>query len=236
MLGKCFFVIVAVSLVFSLVTGNVTALAGAAIDGAARAVEIVLSLTGMMCLWCGIMNVFKESGLIEKLSRLLSPLFRLIFPNAFKNGTAKEEITFAVSANLLGIGNAATPFALSAMKKMDDEAKSPYATDDMIMLACLACSPFNILPTTLIALRRAAGSAVPYRIIVPVWICSGVCALLTVILCRLFAAASPVPVTHAQKNSRGKVGLSPRSAEKAAVSREAKPITKSADKGKRVSW
>ena len=193
MLGKCFLVIVALSLVFALVTGNLTSLAGAAIDGTARAVEIIISLTGMMCLWCGIMNVFKESGLIEKLSRLLSPLFRLIFPNAFKSGVAKEEITFAVSANLLGIGNAATPFALSAMKKMDDASGSSFATDDMVTLVCLACSPFNILPTTLIALRRASGSLAPYRIIVPVWICSGVCAALTVILCRLFAAASPVP-------------------------------------------
>lgn len=191
MLGKCFLVIVALSLVFSLITGNVTALAGAAIDGAARAVEIVLSLVGMMCLWCGIMNVFKESGLIEKLSRLLAPLFRLVFPNAYKNGVAREEITFAVSANLLGIGNAATPFALSAMKKMDEASGSPYATDDMVMLTCLACSPFNIMPTTLIALLRAAGSAAAYRIIVPVWICSGVCALLTVVFCRLFAAVSP---------------------------------------------
>ncbi len=222
MLGKCFFVIVVLSLVFALATGNISSLAGAAIDGAARAVEIVISLVGMMSLWCGIMNVLKESGIIEKLSRCLSPLLRFIFPNAFKSGLAKEEITFAVSANLLGIGNAATPFALSAMKKMDDASKSPFATDDMVMLTVLACSPFNILPTTLIALRRAAGSASPYRIIVPVWICSGVCAAMSVIFCRAFAAASRRGKTRRQSVAAPKADMprAPLRAEGSALARE----------------
>lgn len=187
MLGKCFCIIVVISVVFSLFTGTTPSLANAALDGAAQAVTLVLSLCGMMCLWCGIINVFKKAGFIDKLSRLLSPVLRHVFPTAFKTGIAREEITSAVSANILGIGNAATPFALSAMEKMNSSVRGGKATDDMVTLAVLACSSVDILPTTLITLRRAAGSAFPYKIIVPVWICSVCCALLAVVLCRLAA-------------------------------------------------
>lgn len=186
MIGKCFCTVVVFSVVFSFFCGTASELANGAIDGAAKAVELVISLCGMMCLWCGVMNVFKEAGIIEKFSRLLSPILRHVFPTAFKQGIAKEEITSAVSANILGIGNAATPFALSAMKKMEPYAKGGIATNDMIMLSVLACSSLDILPTTLITLRRGAGSVYPYKIIVPVWICSFTCALLAVIFCRAF--------------------------------------------------
>ena len=188
MLGKCFSVLTLISFAAALLLGNTEAVAIGAVDGAANAIKTVISLSGMMCLWCGIMNVFRKAGLIEKLSKLLSPVLSLVFPNAFKTGNAKEEITSAVSANLLGIGNAATPFALSAMRKMDEKHKSPVASDDMIMLTVLAASPVTLLPTTLITLRRAAGSLYPYKIIVPVWIGSIVTCLFAVILCRLCAA------------------------------------------------
>lgn len=188
MLGKCFSVLTLISFVFAIFLGNTEAVAVGAIDGAAAAIKTVISLSGMMCLWCGIMNVFRKAGLVEKLSRLLSPVLSLIFPTAFKTGNAKEEITGAVSANLLGIGNAATPFALSAMKKMDENHKKTVATDDMIMLTVLAASPVTLLPTTLITLRRAAGSVYPYKIIIPVWIGSFVTCVFAVILCRLCAA------------------------------------------------
>ncbi len=187
MLGKCFFVLTAISLLFAVLTGNVEAVALGAIDGASKAINTVISLAGMMCLWCGVMNVFRRAGIIEKLSRILSPILRFLFPAAFKSGVAKEEITAAVSANLLGIGNAATPFALAAMNKMDEKYKSTTAAADMIMLTVLAASPVSLLPTTLIALRRAAGSLYPYKIVVPVWIGSFCTCAFAVILCKLCA-------------------------------------------------
>lgn len=187
MLGKCFCILVVISIVFSFFTGNTSSLANAAVDGAGEAVSLVLSLCGMMCLWCGIMNVFRKAGLIDRLARLLSPVLRHVFPASFKNNIAREEITSAVSANILGIGNAATPFALAAMEKMDRGTRDGRATDDMVMLAVLGCSSVDILPTTLITLRRAAGSVLPYKIIVPVWITSVCCAVLAVFFCRIAA-------------------------------------------------
>ena len=188
MLGICFFVLILVSFLAAAAGGNMASLTNAVLDGAANAVQLTISLAGMTALWCGVMNVLREAGAIRHLSRLLAPVLRCIFPDAWKKNIACEEITAAVSANLLGIGNAATPLALAAMKKMDEaNGQKESATDDMVMLAVLATASFNLMPTTLIALRRAVGSAAPYAILVPVWIASGVCAISAVLLCRLAA-------------------------------------------------
>lgn len=188
MLGKCFFVICMISVLCSVFTGNITALSNAVIDGAAASIDLTLALAGNMCLWCGIMEILRAAGAIEKLSTLLSPILKHIFPHAWKTGYAKEEITAALSANILGIGNAATPFAIEAMKKMQvNNPNKDYATDDMVTLAILGTSSVNLLPTTLVALRRSAGSLSPFRIILPIWICSGLCAVFAVILSRACA-------------------------------------------------
>lgn len=190
MLGVCFFVLVAVSVAVSVFTGNFAALSDAVVDGASQAVTLTLSLAGMMALWGGVMNVLKEAGAIAHLARLLSPVLRLAFPDAWRTGVGREEITAAVSANVLGIGNAATPLALSAMGELQKNNPTPeIATDDMVTLSVLATAPPALLPTTLIALRRAAGALHPYAIVVPVWITSAVCAVFGVTLCRLLAWA-----------------------------------------------
>ncbi len=190
MLGICFFVLIAVSVVAAIPTGNFGALSNAIVDGAAQAVTLTLSLAGMMTLWCGVMRVLTEAGVIARLSRVLAPVLRLVFPDAWRSGRACEEITASVSANILGIGNAATPLALTAMAKLQEGNPAPdTATDDMITLSVLATAPPALLPTTLIALRRAAGSVRPYAIVVPVWITSAACALFGIVLCRLFARA-----------------------------------------------
>ncbi len=204
MLGKCFFVMTALSVVFAVATGRIDALSNALIDGAGRAVTLTLSLMGMMALWSGVMRVFREMGAIGKLSKLLSPVLSLVFPTAFATGRGKEEITAAVSANILGMGNATTPLALAAMGEMQKDNPTPdTATDDMVMLSVLATASFNILPTTLIALRRSAGAQRPYAILLPVAITSGICSLFSILLCRLSAAAS-----RPRKERRGRRGHS----------------------------
>lgn len=191
MLGKIFGVICTISFVFALFCGNMAELAGAVIDGAAEAVQITLSLLGMMALWCGVMRVAQRAGAVRVLSRLISPFLRIFFPTAYRTGRGVDEITASVGANLLGIGNAATPLAIAAMEKMqEDNPNKSVASDDMITLSLFNSSAPNLLPTTLIALRRAAGSVLPYGIIVPVWICSFACAFFALVLSRAFALAS----------------------------------------------
>ena len=192
MLGKSFGVLVIISVAFALFTGNGESLSAGAVDGASRAVTVALSLSGMMCLWGGIMNVFHESGATRRLSKVLSPALSKLFPTAFSTGCAKEEISSAVCANILGIGNAATPLALAAMKKMGSAVRGDIASDDMIMLTLTSVSPLSVLPTTVIALRRSAGCADPFAVIVPVWICSGATFLFTVLLASACRAARSV--------------------------------------------
>lgn len=185
MLGICFFVLCFVSILFTFAGGDPAALSNGALDGASRAMELMFTLSGMMALWGGIMNVLQEAGWIRRLSRLLSPVLRWVFPNAWQDTDTREKITAAVSANILGIGNAATPLALSAMEAMQRRNPIPTrATDDMITLAVLATASFDLLPTTLIALRRGGGSAAPYAILPPVWITSFLCCTAAILLCR----------------------------------------------------
>ena len=186
MLGKIYGIICLLALLFGIWNGNAAALGGAVIDGAAGAVQVTLSLCGMMCLWCGMMEVLREAGAIRRLSRLLRPLLRLIFPRAAQTGEGLEEISANVSANLLGIGNAATPMALRAMEQLQKHNPKPdRASAEQITLAGLNTASVSLIPANLLALRRAAGSPQPYAIMVPVWIVSVVCAALAVVLTRL---------------------------------------------------
>lgn len=193
MLGKIFGIISVISVVFSLLTSRIKDMGTAAIDGASGAVELTLSLCGIMCLWCGIMEVLKDAGVISKLSRLLSPFMKFFFPDAYKKRSGTEEISANISANLLGIGNAATPLALCAMKKLQNNNPMPErASDDMITLAVLNTASVSLVPSTLLALRRAAGSLSPFAVIFPIWLCSLASSALALLLCRAMSSVSHV--------------------------------------------
>ncbi len=180
MISLCFAVIVMFSLIYATFTGNLTVMTAAVIDGCAKSVKISLELCGTACFWCGVMRVYLDSGVLDKLSRLFSPLFGRIFPTAWKTKQGMSEITAAICANLIGIGNAATPYALSAMSKMDENGNTP----DMASFTVLGTCSVSLVPTTILTLRRAAGSSEPYSVVVPIWICSFTCAIVGIILSR----------------------------------------------------
>ena len=204
MLGKIFGVLCLIALIFGILTGNITQLGSAVLDGAANAITVTLSLCGMMCLWCGMMRVLSEAGVIRRLSRLLSPFLKCFFPDAARTGEGIEEISANISANLLGIGNAATPFALRAMEQMQKHNPHPErASGEQITLAVLNTASVTVIPANLLALRRAAGSENPYAIMVPVWITSilsAAMALLLTSLPRLLDRLSP----HEARTRHGK--------------------------------
>ena len=185
MLGKIFGAICVASVCFALINSGADDIGNAVIDGASSAVSLTISLCGMMCLWCGIMRVLERAGMIEKLARLLSPLLRLFFPDAYRRGVGCSEIAASISANLLGIGNAATPLAICAMKKLQENNLTPsIASHDMITLAVLNTASASIVPGTVLALRRAAGSGAPTAVVAPIWICSFCTSALALLLCR----------------------------------------------------
>ena len=185
MVGRIFGVLGVVAFVYACFTGRTAALSVAVTEGAASAVTLTVSLVGMMMLWNGIMEVLRGARVIERFARCLKPLLRFLFPNACRNG-CDAELSAALAANLLGIGNAATPLALRAMKRLDDINPTPgVASDDMATFTVLGCAYFSLLPSTVIAMRQAAGAAEPFAILPPVWICSSLGMLLGVIFCRL---------------------------------------------------
>lgn len=199
MISKCFVAITLISVVYALFTGNFYHLANAVIDGASKSVSLSIELCGMACLWCGIMQVFMDSGILDRFCRLMTPILGRIFPSAWKSGVGKREIVSCISANILGIGNAATPYAISAMRELDRVNPTPETTtDDMAAFTLFGTASPNLVPTTLIALRRAAGSAEPYSIIVPVWIASVTCTVLAVVVSKICSSA----VGREGKNAR----------------------------------
>ena len=186
MLGKIFGILTILAFLFGLGSGNAVALGNALLDGAESAVSVTLSLCGMMCLWGGMMRVLSEAGAVQKLSRLLTPFLRFFFPNAYQTGEGLEEISANISANLLGIGNAATPLAIRAMEEMQKHNPTPEtASAEQITLSVLNTASLTLLPANLLALRRAAGSQNPYSVLLPVWITSFLCSSMALFLTAL---------------------------------------------------
>ncbi len=193
MLGKIFGVLCLISLVCASITGKLEALGGAAAQGAASAVTVSLGLLGAMALWNGIMRVLDAAGATRALAAVTAPILRFVFPDAYRKNRGISEITAAVTANMLGLGNAATPLSIAAMKALaengrDEVAVRGRATDEMVTFVVLSTASLDLVPTTLLALRTAAGSANPGEILVPVWICSSLCALSAVLLAKIPSA------------------------------------------------
>lgn len=157
------------SLAFSVYTGKTAETAAACFDGANDAVLLVLSFGGIMCLWTGILKVAEKSGAAGMIARLLRPVIRTLFPGIDMNGAAVRYITLNMTANILGLGNGATPMGIKAMAELEKEEN---AHDYMCFFAVLNTAAFQLIPTTVMALRNANGGKI--SIIYPVWITSAV--------------------------------------------------------------
>ena len=173
--------LVAGSVLFALATGRTDALSTSVTEGAAAAVQICLSMAGVLCLWCGVMEVMRRCGLLECLERLLRPLLRKLFPVSSRDPETMERIAGNVSANLLGLGNAATPLGIQAVRRMSRETGG-VASDEMCLFIVCNTASIQLLPTTVSAVRGAAGAAAPFDILPAVWVSScisvsaGICA------------------------------------------------------------
>ena len=178
-----------IAFVFALVNGKLPQMSEAILDKAGDAVTLALSLCGIMCFWCGLMRVAEKADLVKGISRLLSPLLRILFRGLKKGGRAEELIALNLSANILGLGNASTPLGISAIQALADEEQCDHiATDNMIMLTVLNTASLQIIPTTAAALRAAFGAAEPMDILPCVWIVSLYSATITVVSAKIMGA------------------------------------------------
>ena len=162
---------VVLSLVFGLFTGNLDAVADAAMDGAASAVELSVSMAGILCLWSGVMEIMNVCGLSAGLARAFRPILRRLMPQASRDEKTLAALSANVSANLLGLGNAATPLGIRAAQRMATGCGGT-ASDELCRLVVLNTASIQLLPTTVAAVRSAQGCAAPLDILPAVWLSS----------------------------------------------------------------
>ena len=177
---------VSAALVCALATGRGGEVAAAAMEGASAGVELCLSMAGALCLWMGVMEVLRRAGAIRFLSRLLRPVLGWLYPDFARDTGVMESISANVSANLLGLGNAATPLGLDAARRMS--RRSPgVASDSLCMLVVCNTASIQLIPTTVAAVRSGAGSTAPFDILPAVWLASALSVTAGILAARLLA-------------------------------------------------
>jgi spore maturation protein A len=163
-------VLIGVSILCALWTGHGAALSSAAIQGAQSGVEVGISIAGSLCLWSGIGALLEHGGLTVALARLLAPLLRRIFPSAARDPVLAGHLSGNICANILGLGNAATPMGIRATKAM---IRQPgVATDEMCRLIVLNTASIQLIPGNVAAIRASLGATSPFDILPMVWITS----------------------------------------------------------------
>lgn len=189
MLGKVFGVLTLMAFLFAVINGRTDELGTAINNAAPEAVELCIKLLGAMCLWSGVAKVLDKAGFTKVLKKLVLPLLKIIYPESYKKQNGTDECAANISANFLGLGNAALPLGISAMRKFSENSieKDKKASDDMVMFAVLATTPFQLLPTTLAAMRQASGSSAPFEILLPVWICEIATTVFAIIICKILS-------------------------------------------------
>lgn len=173
-------VFIIISIVYAIFSGNIENLNNSIFESTESAVNLTLTLLGMTCLWSGIMEIASKTKIIEYLSNFLHPIIKKLFSDIKEN--SYNNIVMNIIANILGLGNAATPLGLKAMKELQKENKNKeQLSDNMMMLIVLNTASLQIIPTTVIAIRSSLDSSNPTKIIFPVWI-STICAAIVGII------------------------------------------------------
>ena len=176
-----------IGIIYSFITGNTEGINNEILTSASSSVNMILQILPIMCLWLGIMQIASDSGLIKKLSRKITPLITKLFPDIPPEHEALTLISSNIIMNMLGLGNAATPFGLKAMKSMQSLNKEKdTATRSMVTFLVINTASVTIIPTTVISFRIIAGSTNPTDIVLVSIITSFLSCIVGLILDRLF--------------------------------------------------
>ena len=165
-----FMAMTAISLAFSVFLGRGAELSGAVAAGAKAGIELAIALAGSICLWTGFGKLMEKNGLSEALARLLRPLLIRIFPEADGDGVLAGSLSANITANLLGLGNAATPMGIQSARRL--AGNSTVAGDSLCRLIVLNTASIQLIPANVAALRSSLGSAKPFAILPAVWLAS----------------------------------------------------------------
>lgn len=181
MLNKIWPVFLIISIIYAMFSGKIEDLNNSIFESAKNAVELTIALFGTLCFWNGMMQIAIKSSLVNTICKLLNPLIKFLFPQIKKGSKIHKEISMNIIANMLGLGNAATPLGLKAMQSMQEEnEQKDTLSDSMVMFIIINTASIQIIPTTVIAIRNSLNSSNPSEIILPVWIAT-ICAAIAAI-------------------------------------------------------
>lgn len=182
MLNKLWPFFIIISYIYAIIQGNVENVNNAIFEYTESAVNLTLTLLGTMCLWNGIMEIASNTMFINRITKCLKPIINFLFPKIKEDKKINKEISMNMVANILGLGNAATPLGLKAMQSMQEKnSNKEKLTDEMATFILLNTASIQIIPTTVIAIRISLGSSEPTKMIFAVWI-STICAAFVGIL------------------------------------------------------
>lgn len=175
-------IFIIISYIYAICVGRISEINNSIFESCKSAVDLSITFLGTMCLWTGIMQIAKKTTLITKLTNALKPIMKILFPDIDKDNPAYKEISMNMVANILGLGNAATPLGLKAMNTMQKtNPQKDTLTNSMAMFIIINTASIQIIPTTVIAIRSSLGSNNPTSIIIPVWITT-ICAAIAGII------------------------------------------------------
>ena len=184
-------IFIIISFGYAIFSGNLDKLNESIFSSTSESVNLCINLLGTICLWNGIMQIANKTTIIDKLTNALKPLIKFLFPEIDKNSNVNKEISMNMIANILGLGNAATPLGLKAMRTMQKENKNKDTlTNSMIMFIVINTASLQIIPTTVIAIRSSMGSENPTSIVFPVWIATICAAIAGITATKLFISFS----------------------------------------------
>ncbi len=187
LLSYVWIIMVILSIFCSILTGRTAQTGSAALIGAQNGVTLALSLCGSLCLWSGFAKLTEKSGLARRFSALLRPLLSRLFPEASRDPSALQNLCGNLTANFLGLGNAATPMGISAVRRMHALSGKPDASDEMCRLIVLNTASIQLIPSTVGAVRASLGSARPFDILPAVWLTSACSVTAGLLAARLFS-------------------------------------------------
>ena len=186
MINYIWFIMIFLGILVSVFTGNGEAMSNTIISSIDSTVTFIISLVGLMCFWCGVMKVAEKSGLTEKLAKLMKPVLKIIFKEAAKDEKALGAIVMNITANMMGLGNAATPFGIKAMEEMDRLNRDKgRASNDMALFLVLNAACVQLVPSTVISIRAAVGSTNPGVVILPAIVSTSIAAVVGVICAKI---------------------------------------------------
>ena len=187
MLSVIYLFLVFLSCIFGLLSENSAAVGAAALSGAQDGVRLTVAISGAICIWSALQKTMEASGLTNFVSMSIRPILILLFPKSGRDGQAAGCITANLCANLLGLGNAATPPGIAAVRRMKQLSGSEIASDEMCLLIVMNTASMQLIPATVAALRAGAGSARPFDILPAVWLSSAVSVAVGIGASKLFA-------------------------------------------------